>query len=59
MSRVKTSSNSIFAAIVNEDAFPRSQLMDVLDRMLYVKAIGGIIFQYVNVWRMTLINWYR
>ena len=36
MSRVKASANSIVTAIVNNDAYQLSALMDKWERMLYV-----------------------
>ena len=56
MSRETASSNSIVTAIVNSDAYQQSALMD---KYIICIRIGRIIFQYVKVWRMTVINLYK
>ena len=61
ISRVTASINSIVTAIVNSDEYQQSALMDKWESMLCCIRIkiGRIIFQYVKVWRMSVINLYK
>ena len=61
MSRVTASPNSIVTAIIDSDEYQQSELMDKWESMLKCMRIriGRIIFQYVKVWQMTVINVYK